>query len=337
MTLLFQSAYHECMTILDLKDKLYTSTEVANILGVSLRSVYRYLEEDKLSADVKTATGRHRFSRQNIMDFLYPDRSNEVKKAPSVPAGRKATIQDVEEVESTSDSTEASTTETKARKPSMDTNKNDINFVDTSVYEKEEKEEQKIQEDEESEPVDWLARFRAAAEKYRNEQAADSMKEEDVNPSKPETNTTASEKTIDSFIPKYEEVVIEEKSEYYYLSGIGGLKDIAQGLDKAAKKASVDYVFTMDAGLSLFKPIRPFSVIHAYVRPQDREYFEKTLKLTEVSKSSAQLCLLMSDEKDLYSSKAEMYGLSVVSKERLKLDLISNGEKDLVSELDNLA
>lgn len=322
------------MTILDLKDKLYTSTEVANILGVSLRSVYRYLEEDKLSADVKTATGRHRFSRQNIMDFLYPDRSNEVKKAPNVVASRKTVVQDVEEIEKTLDTDEAEMPVTKARRPSLDVNKNDINLADTPVSEKE---EQEVPEDEESEPVDWLARFRAAAEKYRNEQAADSMKEEDVNASKPVAASTPAEKTIDSFIPKYEEVVIEEKSEYYYLSGIGGLKDIAQGLDKAAKKASVDYVFTMDAGLSLFKPIRPFSIIHAYVRPQDREYFEKTLKLTEVSKSSAQLCLLMSDEKELYSSKAEMYGLSVVSKERLKLDLISNGEKDLVSELDNLA
>ncbi len=57
---------------LDLKDRLYTSSEVAEILGVSLRSVYRYLEEGKLDADIKTATGRHRFSKKNILDFLQP-------------------------------------------------------------------------------------------------------------------------------------------------------------------------------------------------------------------------------------------------------------------------
>lgn len=57
---------------LDIKDRLYTSSEVAEILGVSLRSVYRYLEEGKLDADIKTATGRHRFSRKNILDFLQP-------------------------------------------------------------------------------------------------------------------------------------------------------------------------------------------------------------------------------------------------------------------------
>ena len=52
--------------MLQLDERLYTSTEVAEILGVSLRSVYRYLEENKITADIKTATGRHRFSRQNI-------------------------------------------------------------------------------------------------------------------------------------------------------------------------------------------------------------------------------------------------------------------------------
>src|SRR5689334_22776588 len=61
---------------MNLEEKLYTSTEVAQILGVSLRSVYRYLEENKLDAEVKTATGRHRFTKQNILDFLYPNKDN---------------------------------------------------------------------------------------------------------------------------------------------------------------------------------------------------------------------------------------------------------------------
>ena len=58
---------------MQLEDRYYTSTEVAEILGVSLRSVYRYMEDNKLTAEIKTATGRHRFTRQNIIDFLYPD------------------------------------------------------------------------------------------------------------------------------------------------------------------------------------------------------------------------------------------------------------------------
>lgn len=64
---------------MNLQDRLYTSTEVAEILGVSLRSIYRYLEEGKLDAEVKTATGRHRFSKQDITNFLYPDKNAQEK------------------------------------------------------------------------------------------------------------------------------------------------------------------------------------------------------------------------------------------------------------------
>ena len=61
---------------MQLEDRYYTSTEVAEILGVSLRSVYRYMEDNKLTAEIKTATGRHRFTRENIINFLYPDGSH---------------------------------------------------------------------------------------------------------------------------------------------------------------------------------------------------------------------------------------------------------------------
>ena len=74
--------------MIQLEDKLYTSTEVADILGVSLRSVYRYLEEDKLTAEVKTATGRHRFTRKNILDFLYPQKEY-VHKVPTTEVSAK--------------------------------------------------------------------------------------------------------------------------------------------------------------------------------------------------------------------------------------------------------
>jgi len=57
---------------MNIEEKLYTSTEVAEVLGVSLRSVYRYLEQGKLEAEIKTATGRLRFTKKNITDFLYP-------------------------------------------------------------------------------------------------------------------------------------------------------------------------------------------------------------------------------------------------------------------------
>src|SRR3990170_981343 len=81
--------------MIQLEDKLYTSTEVADILGVSLRSVYRYLEEDKLTAEVKTATGRHRFSKKNILDFLYPNGESVAKVRPETSAEVKTEVKKV--------------------------------------------------------------------------------------------------------------------------------------------------------------------------------------------------------------------------------------------------
>lgn len=59
--------YHN-MT-LELKEKLYTSSQVANILGVSLRTLYRYMESGKIKS-LRTASGRHRFTKQQILQFL---------------------------------------------------------------------------------------------------------------------------------------------------------------------------------------------------------------------------------------------------------------------------
>lgn len=56
------------MTI-DLQDKLYTSTQVADILGVSLRTLYRYMEDGRIQS-MRTASGRHRFTKDHITDFL---------------------------------------------------------------------------------------------------------------------------------------------------------------------------------------------------------------------------------------------------------------------------
>lgn len=330
------------MTI-ELKDKLYTSTEVANILGVSLRSVYRYLDEGKLDADVKTATGRHRFSKQNILDFLYPQGSNNTKDTEktsasslsSEKASKKSTkkAQAVEEV--LVDEEELLDAEEE-----LDDIQDDL-LTDNTTDDIEENTISSDTETEEESSVDWLAKFRAAAEKYREEQATKGV---DTSPNlatavpiePAEEVTTSVTDNEHSIAQEYEEEP-EDKTEYYYLSGVGGLKEIAQSLDKAAKKASLDYAFTLDAGLSLFKPIRPFSVIHAYVKSSDRDYFEKALKLTEVSMSSAQLCLYISDEKDIYKNKREMYGLNVVSRDKLRNDLIAAGEKDLVAELETVA
>jgi len=66
---------------LELKDKLYTSTQVADILGVSLRTLYRYMEDGKIKS-MRTASGRHRFTKEQILEFLNAGQS--FQQAPDV-------------------------------------------------------------------------------------------------------------------------------------------------------------------------------------------------------------------------------------------------------------
>ena len=54
---------------IELQDKLYTSAQVADVLGVSLRTLYRYMEDGRIES-MKTASGRHRFTKEQILDFL---------------------------------------------------------------------------------------------------------------------------------------------------------------------------------------------------------------------------------------------------------------------------
>lgn len=69
---------------IELADKLYTSTQVADILGVSLRTLYRYMEDNKIKS-MRTASGRHRFTKDHIIEFLNAGRSD-VQENVSRPA-----------------------------------------------------------------------------------------------------------------------------------------------------------------------------------------------------------------------------------------------------------
>jgi excisionase family DNA binding protein len=327
---------------LELEDRLYTSTEVAKILGVSLRSVYRYLEDNKLKAEMKTATGRHRFTKQNIIDFLNPQDSSTPQETPAaaeVPAVPVAAAV-VEEV--------AKEAEEPAKEEAPEG-------------------ETPVAEEEGAEEVDWLSKFRAAAEKYKAEvkdgeadevaaavveevakEAEEPAKKEAPaeEPAKKETPAVKEEpveevasaptETVSGLTdaPEVEEEPVEESPFRYYTSKVGGLKDVAQNLDKSAKKASLDYAFTMNAGLSLHKPISPFSVIHSYVRSEDLPFFEKILDLSETDDKDAQLCLIVSDEATIYKDIVEMHGLTVVSNKQLKADLTAAGEADLANDVD---
>lgn len=279
--------------MIKLENKLYSSTEVADILGVSLRSVYRYLEEGKLNAEVKTATGRHRFTRQNIIDFLYP----------------KGIPQEGISVDSGDESEEAVENVTIKAEKKKDT------------VELEEEEDVVVSEQEPEESVDWLSKFREAAKKFE-----DSVEDTEV-----ETPATESHSPVTGLADDTEVEEEPEEQMFYYRSRLGGLKDIAQSIDKTSSNSGLDYAFTMNAGLSLYKPINPFSMLHVYIRSKDRDFFERILTLTPSDENGAQLCLIISDDDKVYKNADELHGLKVVEKKRL-LEDVSELDQELLKE-----
>ena len=311
--------------MIQLENKLYTSTEVADILGVSLRSVYRYIEEDKLVPEVKTATGRHRFTKQNIMDFLYPGQTEgevsqkaKTEEAPVKKQVKKVIVKEEAEEGVEEDKPEVVEASKKARVQSQEEK--------AEKAEKIQKEEEKFYEPvsekvvEKEETVDWLAKFREAARKFEN-----------AAPAAPTPKNIEKEETI--FTAKEEPKI----NKYYYRSKLGGLKDIAQNIDKTSKNSGMDYAFTMSAGLSLHSPIKPFSLLHAYVRTKDKDFFERVLMLTPSDEENGQLCLILSDDSKIYNSSMQMHGLTVVSKEKLLNDIREmDADGGLVKEAESI-
>ncbi len=313
--------------MIQLEDKLYTSTEVADILGVSLRSVYRYLEEDKITAEVKTATGRHRFSKKNILDFLYPDGSAQASESSPVQKIQKPR----EEIIAKRREAEVS----------------EIPQPTAKVIEEVKKPTQEVKEEKlEEEPIDWLAKFREAAQKYREEAEQTTPQQSSTTQFGGGNMTMAAEpkatresafaddesfSTISSPIRKPKEDVRN-----FYRSSLGGLKDIAQNIDRGSRNSYLDYAFTLNAGLSLYKPIKPFSILHAYIKEADLSFYEKLLGLTPSDEANAQLCLILSSDEDIYKSREEMHGLFVVDKKRLLKDVQKYSDSTMAAEASSI-
>jgi len=299
-----------------LEDRYYTSTEVAEILGVSLRSVYRYMEDNKLTAEIKTATGRHRFTRQNIVDFLYPDGEGQqlFEAEAAVAAPKPVKI---------------------VPKPA----KKEVEVVQPApapVVEEAPVEETPEPAEGEEEPVDWLAKFREAASKYKEDE--EETPAPAPAPAPAPTYAAPAPVSEPAYVapapaPVAAPAPVVGPTLMYYRSMLGGLKDVAQNLDKSARNSNLDYAFTLYAGASLHKPVKPFATLHAYIRSADRDFYEKILRLTPANKDNAQLCLVISDDAVVYNTKEEIHGLYVVAKSQLKSDIATFGETTLAQEM----
>lgn len=473
---------------MDLDDRLYSSTEVSEILGVSLRSVYRYLDDGDLVADIKTATGRHRFTRRNILDFLYPQKEY-VHKATSADTSKKMSAIGGDALETgvnTASKEEAAssivkpklvvdtTGVTKTPIPGVgagaasDRNATlsidwlarfraaqEARLKDTKIGSLQPQgvapspipvpqkplagpllggmtdsdtlgpqaasiadqgvaeaptigggfSQQDYQDYDDAgtlpndqplsgappvkpSQIDWLAKFKAAREQlYKDQQGmpasppartsgtsvgmetktvsyqstpvsapavsvdpvvafpstsvTSAPSETSAQPVTPVTPATPVAKvtSVADVPPQLAQVATQPTSDigsFYYTSGLQGLKELAHTLHKSAATSLIPYGFTMYAGMSLYKSIKPFSVLHVYVKPDHRTFFEKVLRLTPCDKASAQLCLIASEDNVIFDTLKEMHGLKVVSTIRLKKDLYEVGEEKLAAELDLL-
>ncbi|NCT55593.1 helix-turn-helix domain-containing protein [bacterium] len=61
-----------------LANKLYTSDETADVIGVTSRTLYRYVKNGEISPETKTKSGTYRFVREEIYKYLYPDNFKEI-------------------------------------------------------------------------------------------------------------------------------------------------------------------------------------------------------------------------------------------------------------------
>jgi len=111
-------------------------------------------------------------------------------------------------------------------------------------------------------------------------------------------------------------------SYYFYRSPLGGLKDVARLLDQCSRQTGVPYALTLFGGLSLHYEIKPFSIIHAYVRSSDLNLFKKRLKLKETPRQKANLCL-MTTRQDVFRDARRMRNFAVVANDRLLQDLLA--------------
>ncbi|MBI4091214.1 helix-turn-helix domain-containing protein [candidate division WWE3 bacterium] len=529
--------------MLELEDKLYSSTEVAQIIGVSLRSIYRYLEEGKMNVAIKTVTGRHRFSKENILDFLNPSGRPEMSErvevktaAPKVSEDPNQNFKVGDSLVAEAKSPGAEDSESKADSKTSKTNVVPPLAASTEVGERQE--EAEIEKIEKIERTDWLRRFNGLQQARINEKLAEeanqpaiktpsekseekseetvsevklgptvigsnetqkmywlerfkrepgranpvsrpsrqeyqSMVQRDKaytqtvdwlqkfkaarndlaksetkpqaqaepqtptptqtdlpsglpknaseaeaavaptepialteqpssqppsissssssSPSSPSLSSPSSlpdkveavdsatgqtpsvvpavgqppsqsagqsaepnsaplavekdEEPAESSLGSVESVEVEsaehetlkqETGFFYYTSGIRGLREIANSLNSSAANSSSPYAFTLYAGMSLYKTIKPFSVLHAYIKPEHREFFEKALQLSPADKNAAQLCLICSSDTSIFETSKEMHGLKVTSLVRLKRDLLEAGEDELAGSLEAL-
>ncbi len=316
---------------IELKDKLYTSTQVADILGVSLRTLYRYMEDGKIQS-MRTASGRHRFTKDQILEFLNAGgfggmgstNQSEVHNA-SVVSRQEASVSNVEA---------------------------DNVFTSPAVHESPfiaRKPEPEIEEFEDfapQSPINQQGFKQTTFEPVENKREV----KEDMTYRSPFTPNVVNNNANTSQFAKFDDVqraplvdnvAIESKKEAldlndanvrYYKSDYSDLIELARKIKDTAMSKDLEYAFTLFAGLSLHFSIKPFTKLHFYANPEDMQIWKSELRLTPVqNREDANMGVLVNTDIVFVPTK-EIGGFKVVEDKVLMRDLSNRNEEDLVKQ-----
>lgn len=323
---------------IELKDKLYTSTQVADILGVSLRTLYRYMEDGKIQS-MRTASGRHRFTKDQILDFLnaggFGGANPMASNVGNVTDNQNKNI----EVETKPVPDNVFTS------PFVSTNEGVLNSNKTS----------EVSETPEVPGMDWLKEEAPERPVMRPFQSQDlrgptfnEIESKSVVPEAPQVvanNNPFSSQSMNAEskqdVPVIDTFVIEAKNESldlndvnvrYYKSDYSDLIELARKVKDTAMSKDLEYAFTLFAGLSLHFSIKPFTKLHFYANPEDMQIWKSELRLTPVqNREDANIGVLVNTDIVFVPSK-EIGSFKVVDDKVLMRDLTNRNEEDLVKQ-----
>ena len=333
---------------MQLEDRLYSSTEVAKILGVSRRTLYRYLESGTLGS-MHLPSGRHRFTKDQVEAFLVKTYgatdSKDTKKSTSTSSSLKK-VENNESIEKVKVKVED-----EIERPSVFSKVNDTldlkeqqpeeTNVKPAQVEKETEEEiaeqdDQAQLDEEQEEVDEVE-AEDEVEDEANEQVDEvvedlkktlsSLFEDDDN----NENSKSQKEDKEDAEAEEKETKSKKDSFQFYSSSITDLKKLAKTVKVASENSNVQYAFTGQAGASLFGEVSPFGQLHLYIQKNDMLFFEKRFDLKETSEQDSNVALKVVDNLPEHNI---VMGFKVVSLPVLKKDLIQLGDTKTAGNLE---
>lgn len=345
---------------MELTDRFYKSTEVSEILGVSLRTLYRYMDSGKIQS-VQLPSGRHRFTKQQLETFLYSNGSGGLGQVmPNQYSQPNADRVYVDTGYSQNQQVQQNT-----RQPNVVNNpygsqqqnvysnppitqQNQVNPQVTNNYSPtptsspsspfaSPEPEKTMAVTEEVDDLDAeLEQLLASLE----EDTDDTTSAEVEAPKAPAINDNSMLGGLGNFdqdepvVNEQPVSIVDENAVSFFYCPYNQLRAIARLVKTTSEDNSKKYAFTMNAGLSLYFPLDPFSVIHFYIEEGDLEFWKDSLQLKESVKSDANIGILVTKGRALEGSQ-EVSGLKVVSKSTMIANLKANGLDSLISQAES--